>query len=76
MIQKLISDPVIDEIHRVRREIADKFGEDFAAMLEDARRRQESSVRPTWQPKAANKAIHPSDGGTLSDDGKSNSAAG
>ena len=76
MIQKPISDPVIDEIHRVRREIADKFGGDFAAMLEDARRRQESSGRPTWQPKAANKAMHPSGGGTLSDSGKSDSAAG
>jgi hypothetical protein len=51
MIQKLTTDPIIDEIHRTRREMADRFGGDFVAMLDDARRRQEASGRPIWQPK-------------------------
>ena len=34
-------DTTIDEIHRVRREISDKFGGDITAILEDARKRQE-----------------------------------
>jgi hypothetical protein len=42
-------DPVIDELHRVRRQIAEKFGNDIDRILEDARKRQESSGRPTWQ---------------------------
>ena len=51
MIQKLTIDPVLDEIHRTRREMSDRFGGDFAAMLDDARRRQEASGRPIWKPK-------------------------
>ena len=51
MIQKLTTDPIIDEIHRTRREFSDRFGGDFDAMLDDARRRQEASGRPVWKPK-------------------------
>lgn len=51
MPQKLTSDPILDEIHRTRREISDRFGGDFRAMLDDARQRQEASGRPVWQPK-------------------------
>jgi len=51
MIKKPMSDPIIDEIHQTRREMSDRFGGDFVAMLEDARRRQEASGRPIWQPK-------------------------
>jgi len=51
MIQKLTTDPILDEIHQTRREMSDRFGGDFVAMLDDARRRQESSGRPTWQRK-------------------------
>jgi hypothetical protein len=51
MIQKLTTDPILDEIHRTRREMSDRFGGDFVAMLDDARRRQEASGRPVWQPK-------------------------
>jgi hypothetical protein len=51
MIKKRMSDPIIDEIHRTRREMSDRFGGDFVAMLDDARRRQEASDRPIWQPK-------------------------
>jgi hypothetical protein len=51
MIQKLTTDPIVEEIHRVRREISERFGGDFVAMLDDARRRQEASGRPIWKPK-------------------------
>jgi hypothetical protein len=51
MIQKLTIDPIIEEIHRVRREMSDRFGGDFIAMLDDARQRQEASRRPIWKPK-------------------------
>jgi len=51
MNQELTTDRILDEIHRTRREKSDRFGGDFVAMLEDARRRQEASGRPVWQPK-------------------------
>ena len=51
MIKKPMTDPIIDEIHRTRREMSERFGGDFVAMLDDARRRQEASGRPIWQPK-------------------------
>ncbi len=51
MIQKLTNDPILEEIHRVRREMSERFGGDFVAMLDDARRRQEASGRPIWKPK-------------------------
>ena len=43
MIQQLMSDPIIEEIHRTRRDMSDKFNGDFVTMLKDARRRQEVS---------------------------------
>jgi hypothetical protein len=53
MIQKQqrTTDPILDQIHQTRREMSDRFGGDFTAMLDDARRRQEASGRPTWKPK-------------------------
>ncbi len=51
MIKKTMTDPVIDEIHRTRREMSDRFGGDFRAMLDDARQRQVASGRPIWQPR-------------------------
>lgn len=50
MIQKT-SDSPVDEIHRIRREISDRFGGDIVAIAEDAARRQAASNRPVWQPK-------------------------
>ena len=50
MIQKT-SDFPIDEIHRIRRDISDRFGGDIVAIAEDAARRQAVSNRPVWQPK-------------------------
>lgn len=54
MIQKtqiVDVDTTIDEIHQTRERLAAKFGGDIKAILEDARRRQEASGRPVWQPK-------------------------
>ena len=36
-------DTIIDAIHRTRQQMAEKFGGDIAAILEDARKRQEAS---------------------------------
>jgi len=76
MIQKYTTEDTIEEIHRFRREIADRFSGDLAAIAADAARRQAESDRPVWRPGATNKAMHPSGGGTLSNSGKSDSAAG
>ena len=68
-------DPIIEEIHETRREIAKRFNYDIAKISEDARRRQALEGRPLWQPESANKMMHPSGGGSLSDSGSSTSAA-
>jgi hypothetical protein len=49
MIQKTNRDTTIDEIHRTRQQMAEKFGDDIGAILEDARKRQEASGRAIWQ---------------------------
>lgn len=43
---------VVAEIHRIRREISDRFAGNLAAIAEDAARRQAASGRPVWQPAA------------------------
>ena len=58
MVQNSKTESPIEEIHRIRREISDRFGGDIAAIAEDAARRQAASGRPVWQPKAKT----PSDG--------------
>ena len=50
-------DTTIDEIHRTRELMADKFGGDIAAILEDARKRQAASDRPVWQRPSSNKGV-------------------
>ena len=76
MIQKAkTTDPILDEIHRTRREIADRFNGDLRAILDDARKRQAVSGRPTWSPRAANHALQRSGDGEVSDDGESTPAA-
>jgi len=76
MIQKLTTtDPVIDEIHRTRREISDRFGGDLHAILADARQRQASSGRAVWSPELANQPTHPSGGSTVAGDSESSPAA-
>lgn len=47
-------DAILEEIHRTRRQIVDKFGGDITAILEDARKRQEASGRPIWRGGAEN----------------------
>ncbi len=45
----VIRDPILDEIHRTRQQIAEKFGGDIKAILEDAWKRQEASGHAIWQ---------------------------
>ena len=42
-------DPIIDAIHRTRQQMAEKFGGDIAAILEDARKRQDASGDAVWR---------------------------
>jgi hypothetical protein len=58
MIQK-ISDSVIEEIHRTREEISERFGGSIAAIAEDAAHRQAASKRLVWKSKTPNKALQP-----------------
>jgi hypothetical protein len=55
MTKKNNRDTTIEEIHRTRREIAEKFGGDIAAILEDARKRQAASGRPVWRGPSSDK---------------------
>lgn len=58
MVQKKNNiDTTIDEIHRTREEMADKFSGDIDALLEDARKRQLSSGRPVWRGPSANQRM-------------------
>ena len=41
-------DTTIEDIHRTRRRIAEKFGGDLRAILEDAQKRQAASGREIW----------------------------
>ncbi len=76
MIQKqTMTDPVLDEIHRTRREISERFGGDFHEILDDARKRQAASGRPVWAPGSANDAMQRSGGGDVSDNDESTPAA-
>ena len=50
MIQKPKTDPVIEEIHKVRREISDRFGGDVRAIAADANARMAASGCPIWRP--------------------------
>jgi hypothetical protein len=60
MIQKITNrDTIIDEIHQTRQRLAEKFGGDIAAILEDARKRQEASGRAIWQGPSSNMALNP-----------------
>ena len=76
MIQKPTTESPIDEIHRVRREISDRFAGDISAIAEDAAQRQAASGRPVWQPKRTNKTMLPSDDSAVPDNRKTSPAAG
>jgi len=75
MVQKTTDSP-IDEIHRTRREISDRFGGDVVAIAEDAARRQATSNRPVWQSNTTNETMHPSGEVERLDNGESSVAAG
>ncbi len=45
----VIRDPILDEIHRTRQQIAEKFGGDIKAILADAQKRQAVSGHAIWQ---------------------------
>ena len=53
------TDSPIQEIHRTRREISDRFGGDVYAIAEDAARRQAASNRPAWKPGTSDKSTQP-----------------
>jgi hypothetical protein len=55
MIQR--TDPIIEEIHEARREIAKRFKGDIRRISEDARQRQIREGRPVWHPEAADQAL-------------------
>ena len=59
--KKSNGDTTIDEIHRTRQQMADKFGGDIAAILEDARKRQAASGRPVWQGPSNKRCRRPAD---------------
>lgn len=48
MIPPLEDDPIIEEIHRIRQKIAERFNYDIHAIAEDARKRQVAEGRPMW----------------------------
>ena len=50
-------DPIIEEIHETRREIARHFDCDVHRISEDARRRQMLEGKPVWQPGAADQRM-------------------
>jgi hypothetical protein len=43
-------DTTISDIHQTRRRIAEKFGHDLSAIVEDAKNRQASSGHTIWRP--------------------------
>lgn len=57
MIQK-ISDSVIEEIHRTREEISERFSGNINAIAEDAAGRQAMENRPVWKSKKLGKPLH------------------
>jgi len=54
-----VSDPLIEEIHRIREKISERFGGSIAAIAEDAARRQAASNRLLWKSKTPDKKTRP-----------------
>jgi hypothetical protein len=57
--KKTDCDTTIADIHRERQRMAEKFGGDIVAILEDARKRQEASGRAVWHGPSSNKVVPP-----------------
>ena len=68
-------DPIIEEIHKARREIARRFGGDVQRISEEAKRRQALEGRPIWEPELATKSMQPISGGADSEQGSPAPAA-
>ena len=69
--QYLLDETPIEEIHRIRREISDRFGGDIAAISADADRRARASGRPIWQPKMTNRTMQQSGDADTTSNGQS-----
>jgi hypothetical protein len=52
-------DPIIEEIHEARREIAKRFGGDIRKISADAQERQRREGRPVWRPESASETSEP-----------------
>ncbi len=65
-------DTTIEDINRERQRMAEKFGGDINAILEDARKRQEASGKAVWKGPPANKALLPT--ARISDDSSNSSS--
>ncbi len=52
-------DTTIEDIHATRRRIAEKFGHDLAAIVQDAQKRQATSGHEIWRPKPKPSAALP-----------------
>ena len=57
MIPKPDIDTTIDDIHRTRERLAEQFGGNIKAILDDARRRQATSGHPLWNAASAGNTI-------------------
>lgn len=55
-----VTTSAIEEIHRTRQEISERFGGNIEAIAEDAARRQAESDRPVWQPAVPDESCSPS----------------
>ncbi len=75
MIQKTKTETPIEEIHRIRREMSDRFGGDIAAIAADAERRARESGRPIWRQKTTNHPMQRSGGREDASGGESTPAA-
>ena len=53
-------DTTIEDIHATRRRIAEKFGYDLAAIVQDAKKWQANSGHELWRPKPKPSAASPS----------------
>ena len=70
------TDPIIEEIHAIRRAIAERFGNDVHKIAEDARRRQQASGKPVWQRDSSSDAMRPHGGRTDPGSGDAPNATG
>lgn len=66
MTQNSQPEAPIDEIHRIRREISERFDGDVAAIAADAARRARESGRLMWRPKPAGQLPQPAGGSNTS----------